>query len=1557
MSQKSSHNHKNMLSGIALMLILCAALASALVLVPVQIVTASPNGNDTDVILVGTRNWQDIIAATPLAISHAETASRLKPLLLVPTGVDAGERLGWIENKDLVQYGVPPIIYKLKSGGVSTVIINVKDENGFVYFPSEMAEEDAIAKNVNITPFFIDKAHEEGLSVFAAVSCFRDPIAVENHPEWSQVNDKGEKSGDWVCPLNDDYRNYILNLTREVLRYDIDGIVLYDFGYAGSDYCFCEQCKREFWNDTGIDPGKVDLSRDNYNTRKWFDWRENKITDFVKSFVKEVKKTDPDIITGAKLQDPFSNRRSSGYNYEEIAKFVENLIINPIKTRDIRIISSDIGEEASIYVLWSKEDVGDVLSGQNVEETIKNMEDAKDAGAKGVVLDYDIAYTPIWLELKTMPRSISWFISQYSPENVTIIGNANISLPSNLILDTNVSRICGEDICDTAARIASCWNRSQGVVIVNSTDYHEGVEAAPLASYLGWPILFVSDAIPNSTIDALDALGANKTIIIGTVSPQVIKELEGMNITVSQVDANEMLMQEMEKRGEEVNAVVFTNTKDLELIPMKLTYKKAEAKEDSIRISAEFYPAEIPCDQKDTSFYIKVSVTNEGSETVEDVNVLDILPRRREVLDAVASMGSVSISKEEEKEEGPIIIIFPTIRSERRYSSTSVNWAIGDLEPGITANLFLTGKFDFAMDANETKKVDEGITLYLEEQEPEVKPTPIPIPIITIPPPPPPTPKPASSNSFQEKKIMVEKTPCKEIVNVSYPESAKLGQTATITWEVNAEGRTWVEYKSPDSEWWEDSREKEAPGKFSEYLHLTKTGTWEFKICFANKSYYCSTPEYTINVSTTLPPFNVSAFGYTKIPKLSLTAAQIAAARKAPIIDIHKDPRGIIPIEEEESLKKAVSEYKIKPDYLIVVGGIRSVPFVDTGIMQDCPFTYDNYGVVEDYLPQSVVEAMKNPEIREELASNITNNRTWSWFMAFDIYRDYDIQLDEDDFHEVATGRIIGLDVYDASALTARTLAYEEIAEKEDWKSKALVVTNPPTYPQTAIPGDIKEYLEAAGLSVEFEEWEKANCPEVMMEMNNEKNIVFFLHHGAEYAWGLSGWAWLESYLDTTDVKMLRLAPQTTLAYSCLTGRLKGGWYYDWWSDELFYEPFDLDRSIAMAFLEAGSANYIGSNSLAWVFVTEDFSKDFYQGIVYDNMTVGGALTHAKNLYLLKLEYSEDMLEEYPSWSEYITGMINETSKQFILLGDPMFKPYMPKTPEKPIQEEIISRECEDENECVVTMTLTPLNESATKWTYWFERPVVEGKVEVRALPSLVGEIELPIEAEDIVVKGIKGIVWHGEDIIENKKIVRFPVMDPMPKLNEAREFEIKYVFVPKICWTMNLTKGWSMFSSPIEPYDEDVEAVLDDIPYSVVFHFDSASKSWLYYLKDNPEASTLKEIEPGKAYLIDMEEQAELNISGRAVELPFELSLSKGWNMIGVPSTEEVEIGSLKVMVTTDEEYTFDEAVQEGIVSAFVFKYEEGEWDYLDSSETLKPGEGYYFEVFEDCDVVVPGV
>jgi len=1149
----------------------------------------------------------------------------------VPTGVDTGERYSWLENEDLVKYGVPPIINKLKSGNVSTVIINVKDDDGFVYFPSEVAEEDAIGPGVNVTEVFIDKAHEEGLKVFAALSCFRDPITVEQHPKWSQADSEDKRSEEWICPLDDEYsKEYLLNLTGEVLRYDIDGIVLSDFGYAGSDYCFCDRCKRGFWNDTGIDPGKVDLSnRYSANTQKWFEWRASMVTDFFVAFCKQVKKIEPEITIGARLQNPFNDYYPEGYDREEIASHVELMLIDPIGTRDIRILSQEIGKETAIYIFWRKSDIVDTMSVPNVEGTLKNMEDAKAAGATGVVLDYDIAYTPIWLELKTMPHSTSWFISQYLPEHVTIIGDSYVALPADL----EVSRIYGTDIYDTAAKIATYQNLSQGVVLLNTTDYHSAVEAAPLASYLGYPILYVDAAIPNSTVAALDILDTNEVIVVGTVSPAVIHDLEAMNITILKGDANDMLISEMAKNGEEVNAVVFTNTRDFELTSPKPKTIKYEKEIGDILVSTELFPAEVPCDQKGSTYYITVNVKNTGDDVVEDIILLDTLLPRRSVESVVATVGTVSTTM---RIPGfgvvfaiSMLLIVYTLMRRRGgrgratialivvllafvvvpispimdgttkvtlesydvqalpeeieelvgvgFARTDITWDIGDLNPNEVATLSIEGALDFAMDAGDEKSIDEGIIITfggIEKYLPE-----------------------------EERTIIADPPYCGYIRNISYPVNATVGATALIIWEVTTNtSSTYVEYYPPHSGSESTEQLEGGPGRCKAKIDLTKSGTWEFEIHCCNGSDCCYTPTYEINVTSIFPPINTTAFAYTKIPKLSLTAAQIAAARKAPVIDINRNPEELIPMDAEEALKKTVLDYKIKPDYLIVVGGTGAVPFVDTGQVQNLSVTYDNYRLVDDYLPQYFIDALNDPKAQEKLAAlaqegylNSKNNPILT-VMEFDIYRDYNIQLDDDDFREVATGRIIGLDVYDASAVMARTLAYKKIAEKGDWKSKALIVTNPSLqWAQSPTGGDIKAYLEDAGLSVDFEVYEKANCPEIMMEMNNRKNIVFFLHHGSESIWGLNQWAWLEPYLDASDVKMLRLAPQTTHAYTCLSGRLKGGRYYDLLSNELFYEPLDLDRSIAMSFLEAGSVNYISANSISWIFITEDFSKAFYQ--------------------------------------------------------------------------------------------------------------------------------------------------------------------------------------------------------------------------------------------------------------------------------------------------------------------------------------------------------------------------
>ncbi len=101
------------------------------------------------------------------------------------------------------------------------------------------------------------------------------------------------------------------------------------------------------------------------------------VTDFFVSFCKQVKKIDPEITIGAKMQNPFDDYYPAGYDREEIAGHVALMLIDPIGTRDIRILSQDIGEEAAIYRFWREADIEDTMSVPNVEGTLRNMEDAK----------------------------------------------------------------------------------------------------------------------------------------------------------------------------------------------------------------------------------------------------------------------------------------------------------------------------------------------------------------------------------------------------------------------------------------------------------------------------------------------------------------------------------------------------------------------------------------------------------------------------------------------------------------------------------------------------------------------------------------------------------------------------------------------------------------------------------------------------------------------------------------------------------------------------------------------------------------------------------------------------------------------------------------------------------------------------------------------------------------------------------------------------------------------------------------------------------------------------
>jgi len=584
----------------------------------------------------------------------------------------------------------------------------------------------------------------------------------------------------------------------------------------------------------------------------------------------------------------------------------------------------------------------------------------------------------------------------------------------------------------------------------------------------------------------------------------------------------------------------------------------------------------------------------------------------------------------------------------------------------------------------------------------------------------------------------------------------------------------------------------------------------------------------------------------------------------------------------------------------------------------------------------------------------------------YEIYRDYQLLLDDENYSSVAVGRIMGLSVYDASQLLARTLAYDRL--NGSWKSNALVISSPPlSFPQTPTSLAIRDYLMEAGLNVKDLRYEQATYQQVVSQMNNGQNIVSFIHHGDENSWQLSDWSMMDSSLNAAHVKEMTLSPQTTTSGACVTVNLKG--YYINMTGTRMYVPVRLEDSIALAFIRAGAVNYIGDSSLSWIFLSEDFFKRFYQSLVFENSTVGEAAVDADNLYHLKFQGATGIkdISEYaeilPEWDVSIREMLNQTAYMNVILGDPSFRPAMPRSPPLPYSTSIAAADEEGEpilgnatgnNESIesrageggreksrILASITANNESATDWVYWVETDSSSGELNLNAPPAIIAEVLLPKDADRVTVKEKESglTIWHDEHIRGEEKAVMWPVI--RPRLSEERSYLIEYEIVPGEVQRINVTAGWNAVAVYLQPKEASVGRYLNSKPYRSIFTI--AGQGWDFSLNEGGIVNVTS-LRPGEGYLIDSADNFSIEIPGKPVELPYRIDLHSGWNLIGLPVNKSVDPGNITVNAE-HKRYKYPEAADKGLVSAFIWRYEGGSWRHLSENESLVPGVAYLFE------------
>jgi len=262
-----------------------------------------------------------------------------------------------------------------------------------------------------------------------------------------------------------------------------------------------------------------------------------------------------------------------------------------------------------------------------------------------------------------------------------------------------------------------------------------------------------------------------------------------------------------------------------------------------------------------------------------------------------------------------------------------------------------------------------------------------------------------------------------------------------------------------------------------------------------------------------------------------------------------------------------------------------------------------------------------------------------------------------------------------------------------------------------------------------------------------------------------------------------------------------------------------------------------------------------------------------------------------------------------------------------------------DSNETKTLVTVIPLNESATDWVYWIQTDSSSGKLNLDAIPAIVGEVLLPGEAEKIVVKGEGLTLWHDEYPLGKKKKVMWPII--RPRLKEMRSYQIEYELIPGQVQRINVTAGWNAVSLYLNPLDPSAERYLKNMPYRSIFTIGKGG--WDFGMKETGKLN-VTEFKAGEGCLIDSTGNFTMEIPGKPVDLPCRLDLHVGWNMIGLPVNEGVDLANITINAE-HKRYRYPEAVQKGFVSAFVWKYEGERWINLAENERLEPGRAYLFE------------
>lgn len=134
---------------------------------------------------------------------------------------------------------------------IDSIALVAKSEAGSTYFKSSTAPKDP--RFGETFSAFAQILTDIGIEVYGLMHGNVDGF-FSRDPNFTMYRDNGTPIDTFVCPNQQNYWFYLSEIAAEIAsKIPVSGIILSDILYPHNQACFCDNCKRTFSQDVGID--------------------------------------------------------------------------------------------------------------------------------------------------------------------------------------------------------------------------------------------------------------------------------------------------------------------------------------------------------------------------------------------------------------------------------------------------------------------------------------------------------------------------------------------------------------------------------------------------------------------------------------------------------------------------------------------------------------------------------------------------------------------------------------------------------------------------------------------------------------------------------------------------------------------------------------------------------------------------------------------------------------------------------------------------------------------------------------------------------------------------------------------------------------------------------------------------------------------------------------------------------------------------------------------------------------------------------------------------------